>query len=108
MRPVNIFNAGKLILPKIIIAIIVISGLLPFLWSNSVYAAAPAGFSDRLVASGLNLPTKMEFAPDGRLFVSEKDGMIRVIEENGTLLPAPFASLSVNSEGERGLFGNSF
>ena len=73
-----------------------------------MYAAAPAGFSDRLVASGLNLPTKMEFAPDGRLFVSEKDGMIRVIEENGTLLPAPFASLSVNSEGERGLLGIAF
>ncbi|MGI0005492.1 MAG: PQQ-dependent sugar dehydrogenase, partial [Nitrososphaera sp.] len=70
-------------------------------------AAAPAGFSDKLVTGGLNLPTTMEFAPDGRLFVSEKDGAVRVVKD-GSLLSAPFASLPVNSEGERGLQGIAF
>ena len=67
-------------------------------------AAAPAGFSDRLVAGGLNVPVSMEFAPDGRLFVTEKDGTVRVIKD-GQLLQEPFASLDANSEGERGLQG---
>ena len=97
-----------------IIAILVSSStvvFLPDLLSQGqlqvVYAAAPAGFSDRLVAGGLNLPTAMEFAPDGRIFVSEKDGALRVIKD-GVLLAQPFASLSVNSEGERGLLGIAF
>jgi glucose/arabinose dehydrogenase len=73
----------------------------------AAYATVPAGFSDKLVAGGLELPTAMEFSPDGRLFVSEKGGTIRIIK-NGTLLPAPFASLQANSEGERGLMGIAF
>lgn len=82
------------------------SALLPLVYS-SAYAIAPTGFSDRLVAAGLKLPTAMEFAPDGRLFVSEKDGMVRVVKD-GALLSTPFATLSVNSEGERGLQGIAF
>jgi glucose/arabinose dehydrogenase len=49
----------------------------------------------------------MTFAPDGRLFVAEQDGDLRVIE-NGVLLPAPFLSVDVNSTGERGLLGIAF
>jgi glucose/arabinose dehydrogenase len=75
--------------------------------SEPAYAAAPAGFSDRLLTGGLNLPVSMEFSPDGRLFVSEKDGSLRVIKD-GVLLDEPFASLAVNSEGERGLLGIAF
>jgi glucose/arabinose dehydrogenase len=67
----------------------------------------PTGFGDALVTGGLNTPTAMTFAPDGRLFVSEKDGNLRVIK-NGVLLSTPFVSLSVNSEGERGLLGIAF
>ena len=88
---------------KIIVALIlVLSAFLPAWTAGPAEAAAPAGFSDKLVAGGLNLPTTMEFAPDGRLFVSEKDGALRVVKD-GDLLSAPFASLPVNSEGERGL-----
>lgn len=74
---------------------------------KSAEAAVPSGFSDNLVASGLELPTAMEFAPDGRLFVSEKGGDLRVIK-NGALLSQPFASVPVNSSGERGLLGIAF
>ena len=70
-------------------------------------AAAPPGFSDTLVAGGLNLPTTMEFAPDGRIFVSEKGGNLRVIK-NGVLLSQPFVSIPVNAVGERGLLGIAF
>jgi glucose/arabinose dehydrogenase/chitodextrinase len=78
---------------------------LPF--SGSVEAAVPPGFTDALIAGSLNMPTAMEFSPDGRIFVSEKDGDLRVIK-NGALLSQPFVSLSVNSVGERGLLGIAF
>src|SRR5437667_2121697 len=35
------------------------------------------GFKSTLIASNLNFPTRMEFAPDGRLFICEQEGNIR-------------------------------
>ena len=77
--------------------------------TNGLVAAAtlPAGFSETLVANGLSSPTSMDFAPDGRLFVCLQGGQLRVIK-NGSLLPTPFVSLTVNSSGERGLLGVAF
>src|SRR4051812_31987856 len=49
----------------------------------------------------------MAFAPDGRLFVAEQGGTLRVIK-NGTLLSQPFLTVTVNSSGERGLLGVAF
>ena len=46
----------------------------------------------------------MAFAPDGRLFVCQQGGQLRVIK-NGALLSAPFVTLAVDSSGERGLLG---
>jgi glucose/arabinose dehydrogenase len=70
-------------------------------------ATVPAGFSDTLFADGLSRPTAMAFAPDGRIFVCEQGGNLRVIN-NGVLLEAPFVTLTVDSTGERGLLGIAF
>ncbi|HVF86298.1 MAG TPA: PQQ-dependent sugar dehydrogenase [Pyrinomonadaceae bacterium] len=70
-------------------------------------ATLPVGFGETLVADGLSAPTAMAFAPDGRLFVCQQGGQLRVIK-NGVLLPTPFLSLTVDSEGERGLLGIAF
>ncbi|HZE69823.1 MAG TPA: PQQ-dependent sugar dehydrogenase [Pyrinomonadaceae bacterium] len=70
-------------------------------------ATLPSGFAETPVASGLAGPTAMAFAPDGRLFVCEQIGRLRVIK-NGTLLPTPFVTLTVDSDGERGLVGVAF
>src|SRR4051794_19789964 len=67
----------------------------------------PPGFVESSVVSGLTNPTAMEFAPDGRLFVNEQAGNMRVIKDD-TLLPTPFAHLNVDSTGERGLLGITF
>ena len=64
----------------------------------------PPGFSETVVASGLIDPTAMALAPDGRLFVAQQTGQLRIIE-NGQLLSTPFLSLSVDSTNERGLLG---
>ena len=70
-------------------------------------AAVPNGFVDELVASGLSAGTAMAFAPDGRLFVCQQTGAVRVIK-NGALLAQPFITLPVNSAGERGVLGIAF
>lgn len=67
----------------------------------------PKGFNQVLVASGISNPTVMAFAPDGRLFVAEQTGSLRIIK-NGVLLSKPFITLGVNSRGERGLIGIAF
>ncbi len=70
-------------------------------------ATLPTGFTEALVASGLNNPTAMQFAPDGRLFVCEQGGRLRVIKD-GVLLSTPFLTVTVSSSGERGLLGVAF
>lgn len=70
-------------------------------------ATVPPGFTDSLVASGLNNPTAMALAPDGRIFVCQQGGALRVIK-NGVLLPTPFLTVAVDSSGERGLLGVAF
>src|SRR5688572_6697686 len=67
----------------------------------------PAGFAETVVASGLAAPAAMGFSPDGRLFVAEQGGALRVIK-NGQLLAQPFVRLTVDSRVERGLLGVAF
>ena len=70
----------------------------------------PSGFNRIRVgdAGGANPaianPTVMAFAPDGRIFVGQQGGNLRVIKNN-QLLTTPFVTLSVNASGERGLIG---
>ena len=70
-------------------------------------ATLPAGFSESVVASGISSPTAMAFAPDGRLFVCQQGGALRVIK-NGTLLSTPFLTVTTDPAGERGLLGVTF
>lgn len=71
-------------------------------------ATVPSGFVDEVFASGLTNPTAMEFAPDGRLFVTQQGGQLRVITAAGALLSTPFLTVPVSSAGERGLLGVTF
>src|SRR4029079_15865889 len=69
-------------------------------------AGLPPGFAEVLVAKELD-PTAMALSPDGRLFITEKIGRIRIIE-NGQLLTDPFIVLEVDNYNERGLSGIAF
>jgi glucose/arabinose dehydrogenase len=66
-----------------------------------------AGFTETPLATGLSKPTAMEIAPDGRIFVAEQTGSVRVVKNN-QLLPTPFITLPVDSSGERGVLGITF
>ncbi|MBM2819198.1 MAG: glucose dehydrogenase [Nitrosarchaeum sp.] len=92
-------------------AVYSIPGLSPESLLQSAFAI-PESFVDSKFVGTLDLPTAMEFAPDGRLFVAEKgDGVkayVRVILTNGTLLDQPFISVDVDSGANRGLNGITF
>lgn len=70
-------------------------------------ATLPTGFTESQVAGGIASGTAMEFSPDGRLFICEQSGTLRVVK-NGQLLATPFLSVTVDSAGERGLLGVAF
>jgi len=79
---------------------------------HSDAADLPTGFQSTTIATGLSEPAGLGFSPDGRLFVAEKTGKLRLIK-NGALLPAPFidaadlvqAPQSFDTYSERGLLG---
>ena len=96
----HISNSGFNAILPFIIAVPFILGCFRLTAAN-----LPAGFTETQFGGNLaGLPTAMEFAPDGRLFVCLQGGQLRVIK-NGAVLSPPFLSLSVNSSGERGLIG---
>jgi glucose/arabinose dehydrogenase len=84
-----------------------IASLAPPVRTARVQTVVPAGFSETLVTAGLQSPTAMAIAPDGRIFVCEQGGSVRVVK-NGTLLSTPFVQVSVDPLGERGLLGVTF
>src|SRR5713101_3318736 len=57
--------------------------------------------------TGLNFPVSLKFAPDGRIFYSEKNtGNIRIIQQDGTLMSTSFATVTpIFADGEAGLLG---
>ncbi len=79
-------------------------------WSQALVQFAgsgdvPRGFSkNESWVTGLTRATAFAQAADGRWFIAEQDGRLRVVK-NGSLLAAPFVQLSVDSNGERGLIG---
>jgi len=68
----------------------------------------PAGITRNTAwVSGLSSATAFAQAPDGRIFITQQGGTLRVVK-NGALLPTPFLTLTVNPNGERGLLGVAF
>jgi len=59
------------------------------------------------ILTGLSFPLSLKFAPDGRIFFNEKNtGDVRVVQQNGSLLSTPFATISpIFTDGESGLLG---
>jgi glucose/arabinose dehydrogenase/PKD repeat protein len=67
----------------------------------------PSGFRDSVVLSGLANPTVVQFAPDGRIFVAQKNGVIKMFTSLTDTSPVTVADLSTNVDDywDRGLLG---
>ena len=70
-------------------------------------ATYPPGFSEQTVFSGLTNPTAIRFSSDGRVFVAEKSGLIKVFDSLADTQPDVFADLrtQVHNFWDRGLLG---
>ena len=87
-------------------SIVLLSAVIGFEQGGSA-AVIPSGFTDTQVVSGLTNPTAMALAPDGRIFIAQQGGQLRVVKD-GALLAQPFLTVTVNASGERGLLGVTF
>lgn len=67
----------------------------------------PSGFQEQAVFQGLTLPTVVRFAADGRIFVAEKSGKIKIFNGLNDTTPDLLIDLSVNVHNfwDRGLLG---
>jgi glucose/arabinose dehydrogenase/PKD repeat protein len=65
------------------------------------------GFQVATLFSGLNTPTAVTIAPDGRFFVAERDGIIKEYDNASDSTPTQVADLrtQVHAVGDRGLLG---
>lgn len=61
-------------------------------------------------ASGFTKPLEITNAGDGRLFVVEQGGLIKILNPNGTINSNPFLNIAdqISTGGERGLLGLAF
>src|SRR3954454_2094186 len=70
-------------------------------------AEAPSGFQDTVQWSGLTDPMAIRFAPDGRVFVAEKSGLIKVFDSVSDPTATVYADLRtrVHDFWDRGMLG---
>ena len=75
--------------------------------ATTANATLPTGFSDTPVFTGLVQPTNVRFASDGRVFVTEKSGLLKVFDSLTDTTPTVVADFSgeVDDYWDRGLLG---
>jgi glucose/arabinose dehydrogenase/PKD repeat protein len=86
-------------------ALVCAAGLMSAAGAQAV--TLPPHFQETVAFSGLENPTALEFASDGRVFVAEKSGRILVYSSLADATPTLFADLSTNVYNfwDRGLLG---
>ncbi len=77
-----------------ILAVIAVALLLP---ATASADTLPAGFNETAAFTGLTEPTSLAFSPDGRVFVAEKSGIIKVFDNLADPTPTVFADLAPRS-----------
>jgi glucose/arabinose dehydrogenase len=86
-----------------------VTGVLGVVLRTSVAVAStlPPQFQESTLFSGLTNPTAVRFASDGRVFVAEKSGLIKVFASLTATTPTVFADLRTNVHNfwDRGLLG---
>lgn len=80
--------------------------LLALMLINNAFSDVPSGFKETQLVTDLD-PTDIAFAPDGRLFIVEKSGKVKILK-NDSLLSTPFLNIAVDNYNERGLQSIAF
>src|SRR5262245_19895693 len=81
--------------------------LITFQKQSAEATTLPTGFQETVIFSGLTKPTVVRFASDGRVFVGEKRGLIKVFDDLSDTTPDVLIDLrsSVQDYWDRGLLG---
>ena len=97
-------SPGILLSLLLVLATGIVAAVIP---APAQAATLQPGFQERVVFSGLTNPTVVRFSPDGRIFVAEKRGVIKVFDSLTDTTPSVFADLNVNVYNfwDRGLLG---
>ncbi len=96
---------------RLLAGLLVIAGVLAAMTSAigpvSPAGALPTGFQTSVLIRNLMMPVNFEFAPDGRIFVAERAGVIKVFDGLDDPTPDIFADLRdrVFTNDGRGLLG---
>jgi glucose/arabinose dehydrogenase len=92
------------VLGAVVLAAILLA-LLPPTEADAV--STPSGFQESTVFSSLSNPTALQFSKNGRIFVAEKSGLIKVFDNLSDTTPTTFADLrtKVHDFWDRGMLG---
>ena len=109
-RPASKEKRGLLL--QTIVALVALAASTALVWMfvpapATGAATLPSGFQESQVFGGLSVPTAVEFSSDGRVFVAEKSGIIKVFDNLSDNTPTNFADLRTNvyNRNDRGLLG---
>ena len=83
---------------------LVVSGLL-LAGKPASAATLPSGFGETTLGGTSGAPTAVDWAPDGRMFIAHKNGLVQVRQTNGTVSNLLDLSAKVNANSDRGLLG---
>jgi glucose/arabinose dehydrogenase len=113
-------SASRNISTVAVFLIVLTLGGIAFLWydfagqrerdlQTMVPSALPEGISDEaygVLAANLEIPWSLDFLPDGRILVTERPGRVRLLTQQGGLVPEPILFVEeVLHQGEGGLLG---
>jgi glucose/arabinose dehydrogenase/PKD repeat protein len=107
VEPIRVRDRRSLSIRDRVRGLFLAAGLLALTAPPADAGTLPAGFVESVVLSGLNEPTVVEFAADGRVFVAEKSGVIKVFNSLADPSVTVFADLRTNVYNfwDRGLLG---
>ena len=100
-------HPARLNLVRVLIALAALAGLAAALPSTASAINLQPGFESSVAFSGLTQPIAVQFSQDGRVFVAEKSGIIKVFDGLGDTTPTTFADLrtQVHNYWDRGVEG---
>src|SRR5918994_7024952 len=99
---------GRLPLIALGAGLLIAAVLLALIKPAQSAGSLPPGFTVTKVAGGLTGGTDLEFAPDGRLFVNNQGGLVRIVKPGGNLTTFYNLSAKVGTDQERGLMEIAF
>ena len=102
-------RSAKILILEVLAAALAAALVLALLPTAPADAAPnlPSRFQEKVVIGGLNFPTAVEFSKNGKVFVAEKGGLIKVFDDLSDRRPTTFADLraKVHNWSDRGLLG---